>query len=312
MSKKSDIQMPELSGSLAVVTGASDGIGLEIARRLARAGAEVLLPVRDRAKGERAADKIRSTEPEARLDLRALDLASLDSVKALADELISEGRSIEILVNNAGIMEPPERRVSKDGLELQFATNHLGHFALNARLMPLLEAGNARVITQTSIAARQNGVRWDDLQWEREYDPRRAYSSSKIANGLFGLEFDRRSRENGWGVTSNVSHPGVSATNLLASRPEMGRGTDTFAVKMVRLLERIGLFAHPPAEAALPALLGVTDPGSSGGDFYGPNGLAGTSGPPARQKPFENFVDPADGARLWAISEELAGVGFPA
>ena len=218
-----DITVPDLTGKLALVTGASDGLGLALAERLARAGADVLLPVRNQAKGAAAADRIRAAAPAATIAVRTLDLSSLASVAALADELIADGRPIDILINNAGIMTPPSRRQSEDGFELQLATNHLGHFALTAQILPLLRAGQARVTTQASVAANQHGVCWDDLQWEKSYNKNKAYSSSKIAVALFGMQLDRLSRTHDWGITSNVAHPGVSATNLLASHPEMGR-----------------------------------------------------------------------------------------
>ncbi|WDZ84696.1 SDR family oxidoreductase [Micromonospora cathayae] len=205
-----DITVPDLSGKRAVVTGASDGMGLGIATRLAEAGAEVILPVRNPGKGEAAITTIRRTVPAAKLAPRSLDLSSLESVAALGDTLRAEGRPIHILINNAGVMRPPTRQTTADGFELQFGTNHLGHFALVGHLLPLLRAGRARVTSQVSIAARKGTINWDDLNWERSYHVMRAYSQSKIAFGLFGLELDRRSRAHGWGISSNIAHPGVA------------------------------------------------------------------------------------------------------
>lgn len=213
-----DTTIPDLSGQRAVVTGASDGIGLGIASKLAAAGAEVLLPVRNTAKGEAAIAAILREHPTADVSLRALDLSSLASVAALGETLREEDMPIRILVNNAGVMTPPDRQTTADGFELQFGTNHLGHFALVAELLPLLIAGHARVTSQISIAANSGSINWDDLQWERSYDGMKAYSQSKIAFGLFGLELDRRSQVNGWNITSNLSHPGIAPTNLLAAR----------------------------------------------------------------------------------------------
>ncbi len=248
-----DIDVPDLSGKLALITGASDGLGFELARRLAGAAAEVLMPVRNPAKGAAAADRVRAEHPRGAVHVRALDLASQASVRRLADELLAEGRPIDILISNAGVMTPPERRETEDGFELQLATNHLGHFALVGRLLPLLRAGRARVTTQSSVAARSGGVHWDDLQWERGYDAGKAYASSKIAVSLFGLHLDRLSRERGWGITSNVAHPGISATNLLASQPAMGRADDTRAVRLIRWLASSRLpFAHTAAEERCP------------------------------------------------------------
>ena len=308
-----DITVPDLTGKHALVTGASDGLGLALAERLARAGADVVLPVRNQAKGAAAADRIRAAAPAATIAVRTLDLSSLASVAALADELIADGRPIDILVNNAGIMTPPSRRQSEDGFELQFATNHLGHFALTARLLPLLRAGRARVTTQASIAANRHGVAWDDLQWEQSYDKEKAYSSSKIAVALFGMQLDRLSRTRGWGITSNVAHPGISATNLLAAHPELGRDGDTLSVRVIRRLatSRIPL-AQTAAEGILPALYAATSPDAQGGRFYGPSGPMQLTGAPTERKPYKYIADERDGERIWRLSEQLTGVSWPA
>lgn len=311
MPKTIDIPVPELTGKLALVTGASDGIGFHIAERLARAGAEVVMPVRNRAKGQAAARRIRERRPDARLDVRALDLSSLASVAALAAELLHEGRPVDILINNAGVMTPPTRQVTGDGFELQFATNHLGHFALTAQLLPLLRAGRARVTTQVSIAANQNAVRWDDLGWERGYDAGKAYSSSKIALGLFAMELHRRGTSAGWGVRSTLSQPGISPTNLLAAQPGMGREQDTTGVKVIRRLSRLGVLAGTPESAALSAVYAATSPEAEGGHLYGPKGFLRLSGPPAEQTVYSRLRSPEDGRRIWELSEHLAGVTFP-
>ncbi|MBM7387651.1 NAD(P)-dependent dehydrogenase (short-subunit alcohol dehydrogenase family) [Clavibacter michiganensis] len=306
-----DIPVPDLTGRRALVTGGSDGIGLALATRLAGAGAEVLLPVRDRRKGEAAVARIRERHPAARIALHDLDLASLDSVAALAARLTEEGAPLHLLVANAGVMTPPERRTTEDGFELQLGTNHLGHFALVGRLLPLLRAGSARLVTQVSISAAQNAVRWDDLQWERSYQPMRAYSSSKIALGLFGLELQRRSAAGGWGITSDLAHPGIAPTSLLAARTATGRSRDGLDVRTIRLLSRLGILVGTVASAALPALLAATTDGD-GGRMFGPGGPGHLGGAPAEIAPFSRVADPADARRVWAISEELTGVRFPA
>lgn len=196
-----DLSIPDLSGTRAVVTGASDGMGLGIATRLAAAGAEVLLPVRNPRKGEAALAQITRTVPGAKLSLHDLDLSSLSSVADFGRALQQDGRPLQLLINNAGVMTPPQRQSTAEGYELQFGTNHLGHVALVAHLLPLLRAGRARVTSQISIAANQGRINWDDLNWERSYAGMAAYSQSKIALGLFGLELDRRSRAGGWGIT---------------------------------------------------------------------------------------------------------------
>ncbi|WP_103539069.1 MULTISPECIES: SDR family oxidoreductase [unclassified Streptomyces] len=306
-----DISVPDLSGRRAVVTGGSDGIGLGIATRLAAAGAEVVLPVRNPRKGETAVAEIRRQAPGANVSLRALDLSSLDSVAALGAALLDEGRPLHLLVNNAGVMTPPDRQTTADGFELQFGTNHLGHVALVLRLLPLLRAGQARVTSQISVAANRNAINWDDLNWERSYNGMRAYSQSKIAFGLFGLELDRRSRAEGWGITSNLSHPGIAPTSLLAARPEVGRAKDTLGVRMIRLLSARGLVVGTVESAKFPALYAATSPDARGGTLYGPSGPGNMGGPPAEQTMYSRLTDPEEARRVWRVSEELAGVALP-
>lgn len=303
-----DITIPDLSGQRAVVTGASDGIGLGIATRLAQAGAEVIMPVRNTVKGEAAAATIRAQHPQAKLSLEALDLSSLASVAALGAKLRAGGAPIHLLINNAGVMTPPDRQVTADGFELQFGTNHLGHFALTGHLLPLLSAGRARVTSQTSIAARSGKINWDDLNWERGYDGMRAYRQSKIAFGLFGLELARRSTAAGWGITSNISHPGVAPTSLLAARPELGRDNDTTGVRLIRWLSAHGLGAGTVDSAKLPALMAATAP--EPGVFFGPTWLGNAGGPPGPQKLWKPLRDSETAARAWEVSQELTGVTF--
>lgn len=303
-----DITLPDLTGRRAVVTGASDGMGVGIAARLAAAGAEVVLPVRNPRKGEAALATIRQQSPTAAVSLRELDLSSLTSVAALGKTLLEEGRPIHLLINNAGVMTPPDRQVTADGFELQFGTNHLGHFALVGHLLPLLRAGAARVTSQISIAANRNRINWDDLNWERSYDGMRAYSQSKIALGLFGLELARRSRAHGWGITSNLSHPGVAPTNLLAARPELGRTDDTTGVKLVRWFSSRGILFGTVESATLPALYAATSPAAHGERLYGPSGFGHLGGPPAEQKIYSRLRNLEEAQRIWDISEQLTGV----
>jgi NAD(P)-dependent dehydrogenase (short-subunit alcohol dehydrogenase family) len=309
--KTTDLAVPDLTGKLALVTGASDGIGFNIAARLARAGAEVLMPVRNQSKGVAAAQRIREKTPGATLSVHALDLSSLRSVADFADQLLQDGRPINILVNNAGVMTPPTRQLSKDGLELQFATNHLGHFALNARLLPLLRAGTAHVTTQVAISANQNAINWEDLNWEKSYSAFKSYSQSKIAVGLFAMELHRRSVAEGWGIQSNLAHPGISPTNLLAAQPQIGRPRDTMAVKSIRALSRLGFLVGTAESAALPALYAATSPDAKGGLFYGPKGFMHLSGAPAEQPLFSRLASAEDGRKIWEMSERLVGVNFP-
>lgn len=310
MARKTDVIVPDLGGRLAIVTGASDGIGFGLAGRLAAAGAEVILPVRNAEKGRSALDRIRDAVPGARVGTRRLDLSSLQSVADLAGALLAEGRPIHILINNAGVMNPPSRQTTVDGFELQWGTNHLGHFALTARLLPLLRAGNARVTTQSSISARSNAINWDDPNFEKSYSAARAYSQSKIANLMFALELDRRSDHGGWGITSNAAHPGVTATNLLAAQPHMGRTTDTVSVRVIRSLARTGLLTQTVDQGMLPALYAATNPAAEGGKFYGPKGFQHLTGAPAEQEVYAPARDMAEAARLWSLSEQLVGMPF--
>ena len=306
-----DSSVPDLTGRRAVVTGGSDGIGLGLATRLAAAGAEVLLPVRNPRKGEAALAAIRRAAPDADVSLRELDLSSLASVAALGTALRREGRPIHLLINNAGVMTPPERQTTADGFELQFGTNHLGHVALVAHLLPLLRAGRARVTSQLSVAARRGGINWDDLNWARSYDGTKAYRQSKIALGLFGLELDRRSRANGWGVTSNLAHPGVAPTSLLAARPEVGRDRDTLGVRLIRVLSARGILVGTVDTAPLPALYAATAPDAVPGGFYGPRWPGHLGGPPAEQQPYPSLRGTGPAERVWRVSAELAKVTFP-
>ncbi|PRY41517.1 SDR family oxidoreductase [Umezawaea tangerina] len=305
-----DITVPDLSGKLAVVTGASDGVGLGLAARLAAAGAEVVMPVRNRAKGAAAVARIKQQHPHAVLSLQDLDLSSLDSVAALGDVLRGEDRPIHVLVNNAGVMTPPSRQTTTEGFELQFGSNHLGHFALVAHLLPLLRRGRARVTSQISISANRNAVNWDDLNWERSYSGQHAYSQSKIALGLFGLELDRRSRAGGWGITSNLAHPGVAPTNLLAARPEVGRERDTAARRVIRFLSDRGIVLGTVETAVLPALLAATSPDARGGRLYGPSGPGHLGGAPAEQEVYSRLRGEDEAARVWQVSEKLTRTSF--
>lgn len=304
------IPIPDLTGTRAVVTGGSDGIGLGIATKLAAAGAEVVLPVRNLAKGEAALAAIRSTTPSARLSLRSLDLSSLESVAALSETLRAEGEPINLLINNAGVMTPPDRQTTADGFELQFGTNHLGHVALVAGLLPLLRDGKARVTSQISVAANQGAINWDDLNWEKSYNGMRAYSQSKIAFGLFGLELNRRSVANGWGITSNLSHPGVAPTSLLTARPELGRGAAARGRGLIGALSRRGILVGTAESAGLPALYAATSVNAEPGGFYGPSGLGHLGGAPGAHKLYSRLRSATEAERVWKVSEELSGVAF--
>jgi NAD(P)-dependent dehydrogenase (short-subunit alcohol dehydrogenase family) len=309
------VTVPDLSGKLAVITGANSGLGLGLATRLSAAGADVIMAIRNRAKGEAAADEIRATVPDAKLTVKALDLASLASVAALGEELNAEGRPVDILLNNAGIMQPPERETTADGFELQFGCNHLGHFALTGHLLPLLRAADgARVTSLSSSAQRFGGIKFDDLQWEKRYNATGAYAQSKSANLMFALELDRRSRQEGWGVVSNAAHPGLCKTNLQLSGPSQGKDSPTLLERFYRVSRQVTPFMWQDIdEGILPALYGATSQDAKGGAFYGPRGILELAGGGVNDaKILARSSNEADCRRLWEISEQLTGVTYSA
>jgi NAD(P)-dependent dehydrogenase (short-subunit alcohol dehydrogenase family) len=300
-----DIEVPDLHGTLAVVTGGSDGLGLGIATRLSRAGADVIIPVRNAAKGKAAAARIGGA-----VSVRTLDLASLSSVAELADQLNADGRPINLLVNNAGVMAPPVRQTTGDGYELQFQTNYLGHYALTARILPLLIAGQARVTTQTSLAVLPGRIDFADLHGARSYSAWRSYNQSKLATMLFALELERRSQADGWGVTSNVAHPGLTSTNLQEAGPNIGRTRRSPMATVFKRTRALGWPVQTVDRGILPALYAATSPHAAGGEFYGPRGLVQLTGAPRRLRVYRSGGDEAVAARLWDVSAELAGVAF--
>jgi NAD(P)-dependent dehydrogenase (short-subunit alcohol dehydrogenase family) len=285
------------------VTGANSGLGLSTARELARAGAHVIGTARDAAKGQQAEAEIRRAVPDANIEMRLLDLADLRSVREFAAGVAAEPDGIDLLINNAGVMMPP-RAITPDGFELQFGTNHLGHFALTGLLLERLAQGkDPSVVTVTSLEHRPGKIDFDDLTSERDYQPRTAYQRSKFANAVFGIELDRRLRAAGSPVKSVLAHPGYSATNLQTSGP----------TGPMKALLRVGnmLFAQSADRGALPQLHAATAPDVQSGEFYGPGGFNQLRGNPTRVKPVARATDPDLGRRLWQVSEELTGVTFP-
>ncbi|MCJ7672358.1 MAG: SDR family oxidoreductase [Acidimicrobiia bacterium] len=309
MAVPNTMDIPDQTGLVAIVTGANSGIGLETARRLAAAGAEVVLAVRNADKGRQAVENIVASVPEAQVETAALDLSSLDSVAAFAAARTQRGRPIDLLVNNAGIMAVPTRHTTADGFELQFGTNHLGHFALTARLLPLLRAAPApRVVTVSSTAHRIGRIELDDLQGERKYRPWRAYGQSKLANLLFALQLQRRSVEDGWGILSNAAHPGSTRTNLQTTGPNLG-GASRGAGLISGFMELPGL-SQAADQGALPTLFAATSPDAHGGAYYGPNGVGELTGPPAPAHISRRARSPETADALWRASEELTDVRF--
>ncbi|HEY3003986.1 MAG TPA: SDR family oxidoreductase [Kribbellaceae bacterium] len=302
-----DLDLPDLSGELVVVTGSNSGIGLGAATRLAGAGAELVLAVRNEAKGAGAAAEIRAAHPSAELTVERLDLGSQASVAHFAARMTERDRAIDILVNNAGVMMPPARHTTSDGFELQFGTNHLGHFALTGRLLPLLrKAANPRVVTVSSTAARVGRIQFDDLQFERGYRSIPAYGQSKLANLLFMLELQRRSDRNGWGLVSTAAHPGATHTNLQVTGPRMGTGREGLTMRLSKLFP---LWQEIP-QGCLPTLYAATRPDATGATYWGPNGPFEMRGFPASATFPRHALDEQTAARLWQVSEDLTGVRY--
>ncbi|WP_329562953.1 SDR family oxidoreductase [Kitasatospora sp. NBC_01266] len=305
-----DIAVPDQRGRLAVVTGSNSGIGFETARRLALAGAEVVLAVRDEARGESAAERIRA-DGGKRVSVMALDLASLASVASFADVLHERGRPVDLLINNAGVMGVPTRCTTRDGFELQFGTNHLGHFALTGRLLPLLRAAAApRVVTVSSLSLWLARLDPPGLNGERRYRPMGSYARSKLANLMFALELDRLSARQGWGVRSIAAHPGSSRTNIAISGHGLGRAPGAFNPQAL-MMNVPGVCQHP-ARGALPLLVAATSAAAVGGGYYGPDGIGELAGLPAAARVPRRATELAAAVRLWRQSEELTGVAFPA
>ncbi|HET7074413.1 MAG TPA: SDR family oxidoreductase [Mycobacterium sp.] len=314
MAKDLVATVPDLSGKLAVVTGANSGLGFGLTRRLAAAGADVVMAIRNRAKGEAAIAEIRTTVPDAKLTIKALDLSSLAAVAALGEQLNAEGRPIDILINNAGVMTPPERDTTADGFELQFGSNHLGHFALTGHLLPLLRAANgARVVSLSSLAARFGRIQFDDPQFEKSYSSMASYGQSKLAVLMFALELDRRNRAGGWGIVSNAAHPGLTKTNLQVSGPSHGRDKPALMERFYKASWRFTPFLWQEIDdGILPALYAAAAPHAEGGAFYGPRGpfeSAGGGVAPAKVPARARNQD--DCRRLWELSTQLTAVSYP-
>jgi NAD(P)-dependent dehydrogenase (short-subunit alcohol dehydrogenase family) len=298
------MEIPSQAGKLAVVTGANSGVGLETARRLALAGASVILAVRTPAKGHAVARDIPGST-----SVEELDLASQASVSAFAGRLLAAGRPVDLLINNAGVMAVPTRQTTTDGYELQFGTNYLGHFALTARLSPLLVAAPAPRVTSLS-----SGTHWFgriDLDDRSPYSGQRAYAQSKLAMLLFAAELQRRSDAAGWGIMSNAAHPGATRTNLQVTGPTLGTGRSSTGV-VGRLQMHIPGMWQNVDTGALPTLFAATSPAAEPDGYYGPDGVFGLRGQAGVARRSKRARDTAMAARLWDASVAMTGVSWAA
>jgi NAD(P)-dependent dehydrogenase (short-subunit alcohol dehydrogenase family) len=300
-------QIPDQSGKVVLITGANSGLGYESALALARAGAQVIMGCRNSEKSETARQQILEQVPGASVALQALDLSSLGSIRGAARQVKSAQSRLDILINNAGVMATP-RRTTADGFELQFGTNHLGHFALTGLLLDLLLATpRSRIVTVTSLGEYTGRIRFDDLMREKSYERWTAYGQSKLANLLFAFELQRKLEAAGAETISLAAHPGFSSTNL--------RQTQLQEAQPIHQRLLFNLFEMPGQSAtmgALPQLYAATAPDVQGGDYYGPGGFFQVRGYPKLVKPSGQARDREVARRLWQVSEQLTGVDYAA
>lgn len=298
--------IPDQSGRIALVTGANSGLGLQTSLALARKGARVLMGCRDAERAAAAVNQIRDAAPSAEVEVVSLDLASLAAVRAAADDVLDRAPRLDILVNNAGVMAIP-RRETVDGYEMQFATNHLGHFALTGLLLGrLLDTVGSRVVNVSSTAHRTGRMNFDDLHGASRYRSWRAYGQSKLANLLFTYELQRRLEASAANTIALAAHPGYSSTNLQSVGPSMSGN------RVMGALMQLGnkLVGQSDEIGALPQLYAATSPDAKGGQYIGPDGLNEMRGYPKVVKSNARSRDVADARRLWDVSEELTGVRF--
>ncbi|HEY0974970.1 MAG TPA: oxidoreductase [Solimonas sp.] len=300
-----EADIPSQAGRVALITGANSGLGLATAQALAMRGAQVILACRGADKARVAIDSIRAEVPDAALEFLPLDLSSLASVREAAAEVALRHPRLDLLINNAGIMATPYGK-TRDGFELQFGTNHLGHFALTGLLLDRLNAAPAaRVVTVSSLAHRSGALPLGDLNWERApYSRSRAYGRSKLANLVFALELDRRLRQRGVATHSLAAHPGYSATNIGFG----GHSPTSLFGRLITIGNRI--LAQPAALGALPTLYAATSADAQRGDYYGPNGPLQFRGHPMRVRGMRRAYDTALAAGLWERSEQMTGVRY--
>jgi len=299
------VRVPDQTGRTAVVTGASGGLGMETARVLAARGADVVLACRDMAKAERAAGLIRAEGGRGSVRIVRLDLASLASVREAAGEIRATCSRLDLLINNAAVMQAPYQR-TVDGFELTFATNHLGHFALTGQVLgALLETPGSRIVTVSSVGHREGEMRFDDLQFSRGYNANRAYWQSKLANLLFTYELSARLQAAGAETIALAAHPGVVATELWRTSPWLERTVVSSRMRWLNFR-----LVHSIERGALPMLRAAADPAARAGQYYGPGGRRGYIGFPVLEEPGPRALSEADRRRLWEISEQLTAVSY--
>jgi NAD(P)-dependent dehydrogenase (short-subunit alcohol dehydrogenase family) len=287
----------------AVVTG-TGGLGYETALALSDMGWRVIVAGRDPHKGASAVKRIKALVPQAAVMFEQVDLADLASIAAFGRRMNSAYESVDVLVNNAGVMTPPRRRVTVDGFELQFGVNYLGHFALTSHLLPLLRKATAsRVVSVSSIASRGVAINFGDLQSEQVYKAFEAYGQSKLAQLIFALELQRRSQAGGWGVTSIAAHPGLARTDLIPNGA--GKASASFLLRQL-----LWFVFQSPAQGALPSLFAATSPTANPGAYYGPDKWSELRGNPALARIPKKALDQKAASHLWDLSEQLAGVSF--
>ena len=299
-------ELPALTGRTYAITGGNSGLGLEAARILASKGARVVITARSAGKAKPALDTVRAANPPADVDFVLLDLADPDSIRAAARELVERCPTMDGMINNAGVMQTPEIRTT-EGFELQFATNHLGHFRLNALLLPLLEASSGRIVPVSSIAHRYGRIALDDLMSTRKYDPTAAYSQSKLANIMYAFELQRRLTARGSRVSSIACHPGYAATNLQSAGVGMEGGSP-----LLRRLYKVTnvLLAQSAERGAYPLVLAAADPGAEPGAYYGPTRFGDSRGPVGKSFVAKAARDEGVARQLWEKTEELVGPFF--
>ena len=295
--------IPPQTGKRIVVTGATSGIGYETAKALAGSGAEVILAGRNEEKVDGAMRGIRARDPEARVHFGKLDLADLASVYAFARQMLDDGRPIDCLINNAGVMAPLRRQETADGFELQFGTNYLGHFALTAKLLPLLRG--KRVVSLASLAHRRGRIDFDDLQAARRYSPWRTYAQSKLAMLMFALELQRQSDAADWQIQSIAAHPGWANTDLIANGPASQGGALWAAVRWLA-----PFFTQSAEAGALPSLYAATAANVPAGSYIGPSGFGEMQGHPKVARIMRRALDEQSSAQLWEISKTLTGAAW--